>query len=101
MNDKSRITESDVAMDVDELMEEYDLETSKLRKLTGPIGKITSIIAIAMSMFQFYTAGFGTLLSAKQRSLHIIFAFTLGFLLYPATKKNPKRTRYQFLILFL
>ncbi len=90
MNDKSRITESDVAMDVDELMEEYDLETSKLRKLTGPIGKITSIIAIAMSMFQFYTAGFGTLLSAKQRSLHIIFAFTLGFLLYPATKKSKK-----------
>lgn len=90
MNDKSRITESDVAMDVDELMEEYDLETSKLRKLTGPVAKITSIIAIAMSMFQFYTAGFGTLLSAKQRSLHIIFAFTLGFLLYPATKKSKK-----------
>ena len=90
MNDKSRITESDVAMDVDELMEEYDLETSKLRKLTGPVAKITSIIAIAMSIFQFYTAGFGTLLSAKQRSLHIIFAFTLGFLLYPATKKSKK-----------
>lgn len=90
MKNKGRITESDVAMDVDELMEEYDLETSKLRKLTGPLAKITTIIAIAMSIFQFYTAGFGTLLSARQRSLHIIFAFTLGFLLYPASDKSKK-----------
>ncbi len=88
--DEVRITESDVAMDVDDLMEEYDLETSKLRKLTGPIAKITTLIAIAMSIFQFYTAGFGTLLSARQRSLHIIFAFTLGFLLYPASSKSKK-----------
>ena len=103
MNDKGRITESDVAMDVDELMEEYDLETSKLRKLTGPVAKITSIIAIAMSIFQFYTAGFGTLLSAKQRSLHIIFAFTLGFLLYPATKKSKKdkATIFDFILIGL
>lgn len=90
MKDEIRITESAEAMDVDSLMEEYDLETSKLRKLAGPIGKITAIIAIAMSVFQFYTGGFGTLMSVRQRSLHIIFAFTLGFLLYPATSKSKK-----------
>lgn len=77
-------------MDVDSLMEEYDMETSRLRKLGGPIAKITAIIAIAMSLFQFYTGGFGTLMSVRQRSLHIIFAFTLGFLLYPAGKKSSK-----------
>src|SRR5690625_2613458 len=71
-------------------MQEYDLETSRLRKLGGPVAKITSIIAIAMSLFQFYTGGFGTLMSVRQRSLHIIFAFTLGFLLYPATDKSDK-----------
>ncbi|HLS53446.1 MAG TPA: TRAP transporter permease, partial [Tissierellaceae bacterium] len=85
-----RITESDSALDVDSLMQEYDLETSRLRKLGGPVAKITSIIAIAMSLFQFYTGGFGTLMSVRQRSLHIIFAFTLGFLLYPATDKSDK-----------
>lgn len=84
---KVSMTESDVAMDVDELMQEYDLETSKLRDLKGLAAKVTTVIAIAMSLFQFYTAGFGTLLSAKQRSLHIIFAFTLGFLMYPASEK--------------
>ena len=89
MKDEIRITESEDAMDVDQLMEEYDMDTSKLRKLSGPIAKITAIIAIAMSLFQFYTGGFGTLISVRQRSLHIIFAFTLGFILYPATKKSP------------
>lgn len=90
MSDKKLITESDVAMDVDKLMEEYDIETSKVRRLTGIIGTITTVIAILMSAFQFYTAGFGTLLSAKQRSLHVIFAFTLGFLLFPGGKKSKK-----------
>lgn len=91
MSDKKLITESNLAMDVDELLEEYDKDTSKARKLTGIVGKIAVVVAIAMSAFQLYTAGFGTLLSVKQRSVHIIFAFTLGFLLFPATNKSDKR----------
>lgn len=90
MKDKKLITESEVSMDVDKLMEEFDIETSKSRKLTGIVGTITTIIAILMSAFQLYTAGFGTLLSARQRSLHIIFAFVLGFLLFPGGKKSKK-----------
>ncbi|MCK9216845.1 MAG: TRAP transporter permease [Firmicutes bacterium] len=90
MKDEILITESDVAMDVDQLMDQYDKETGKLRKLKGIIGTFTMLVAIGMSIFQFVTAGFGTLLSAKQRALHIIFAFTLGFLLYPAREKSPK-----------
>ena len=89
-DDEKRITESEVALDVNELMEEYDLDTSRLRKLKGNIGKIAILIAIAMSVFQLYTAGFGTLISARQRSLHIIFAYTLGFLFYPASQKTKK-----------
>ena len=90
MTKETRITESEDAMDVDQLLEEYDLDTSKLRKPTGNIAKIIALIAILFSAFQFFTAGFGTLLSVKQRSLHIIFAFVLGFLLYPATSKSSK-----------
>lgn len=77
-------------LDVDQLMVEFDKDTSKLRKLSGLIGKGVTILAIAMSIFHLYTAGFGTLLSFKQRSLHIMFAFVLGFLLFPATKKSSK-----------
>ena len=90
MTEGKSITESDVAMDVDKLLEEYDADASKSRKLTGTLAKITTIIAILMSTFHLYTAGRGTLLSAKQRSLHIIFAFTLGFLLFPAGKRSSK-----------
>lgn len=78
------------AMDVDSLMEEFDKETSRLRKLKGTISMIVSVIAIAMATFHLYTAGFGTLLSYKQRSLHIIFAFVIGLFLYPARKKSNK-----------
>ena len=90
MKDEKRITDSVEALDVDQLMEEFDLETSRLRKLKGNIGKIAMVIAIAMSLFQLYTAGFGTLISARQRSLHIMFAYTLGFLFYPARQKTKK-----------
>ncbi len=90
MADRKNITESDVALDVDKLMEEFDKETSSLRKLKGNVGKIAAIIAILMSIFHLWTAGFGTLLSAKQRSLHVIFAFVLGFLFYPGSSKSKK-----------
>ena len=77
-------------MDVDELMEQYDLETSKLRKLTGKVALFITIVAILMSAFHLFTAWHGTLLAMKQRSLHLIFAFTLGFALYPGFKKSSK-----------
>ena len=78
------------AMNVDELMEQYDLETSKLRKLTGKVALFITIVAILMSAFHLFTAWHGTLLAMKQRSLHLIFAFTLGFALYPGFKKSSK-----------
>lgn len=76
--------------DVEELLDKYDKDSSKLRKLSGPIAILFSVIAIAMSAFHLYTAAFGTLLSMKQRSLHILFAFVLGLALYPASKWSKK-----------
>ncbi len=87
-NQEISITNEDV--DVNELLEEFDKEAAAARKPVGIMGIIISILAIAMSSFHLYTAAFGTLLSVRQRSLHLIFAFTLGFLLYPATKKSSK-----------
>lgn len=78
------------AIDVDELLAEYDKETSRLRVLHGLMAKLASIIAIAMSLFHLYTAGFGVLLASRQRSLHIIFAFILGFIFYPRSEKSRK-----------
>lgn len=90
MSDKKLMTESDVALDVDQLMDEYDKETSRLRKLKGKVNYIVMILAILMSGFHLYTAGLGTLVSSRQRALHIIFAFVLAIFLYPATSKSNK-----------
>jgi TRAP transporter 4TM/12TM fusion protein len=41
-----------------------------------------------MSLFHFYTGGFGLWLALKQRALHLAFALALIFLTYPTTKKG-------------
>ncbi len=73
-------------LEVENLMQQYDLETSRLRQLTGKMAIIAAIIAISMSIFQTYTAGWGTLITLRQRSLHIIFAFVLGFIFFPGSQ---------------
>ena len=74
-------------IDVQKLLEQYDSE-SNVRRPIGIITIIISIIAISMSIFHFYTGGFGLWLALKQRALHLAFALTLIFLLYPTTKKG-------------
>ncbi len=75
---------------VDELLEKYDLDSSKLRKLSGKTALLVTVVAILMSAFHLFTAARGTLLAMQQRSLHLIFAFSLGFALYPGFKKSSK-----------
>lgn len=74
------------AVAVDEVLAKFDIE-SAYRRLKGKIGLIISIITIAMSVFHFYTAGFGILEAMRQRAIHVSFMFVIGFLLWPATKK--------------
>lgn len=47
---------------------------------------IISVLAIGLSVFHLYTAGFGTLPSWQQRSIHVVWALLLIFLLFPARK---------------
>nr|WP_263327366.1 TRAP transporter permease [Neobacillus sp. Marseille-Q6967] len=47
---------------------------------------IISLLAIGMSVFHVYTAGFGTLPSWEQRSIHVVWALLLIFLLFPFRK---------------
>ncbi|MGI6604926.1 MAG: TRAP transporter permease [bacterium] len=71
------------------MMEKFDTE-SRFRKYTGFWAKVVAVIAVSMSLFHLYTAGFGTLVAMKQRSIHLAFLLALAFLLYPATSKSPK-----------
>ncbi len=84
---KTPLTDELEKIDVQKLLEQYDSESS-VRRPVGFIAVLISIIAISMSLFQFYTGGFGLWLALKQRALHLAFALALIFLLYPSTKKG-------------
>lgn len=86
-------------LDVNEIVEKFQVE-ARFRRLAGLWARIVSVIAIAMSAFQWYTAGFGTLQQMKQRGVHLGFMLALIFLLYPASKGSPKN-RPSYLDIFL
>lgn len=73
-----------------ELLEKYDAESST-RNLTGWIAAVVFVILLSFSLFQLYTGIFGMYTAYIQRSVHLGFALTLVFLLYPAWKKGKKR----------
>ncbi len=76
--------------EADEILRKYDAETRYRSKLKGAYPYIVKLIAAGMSLFHLFIAGFGTMPVARQRILHLTFAMTLVFLLYPARKKSPK-----------
>lgn len=73
-------------------IEDPDLVGST-RDLKGIVARIVFALAVAMSLFHLYTAGFGVLLAHKQRAVHLMFVLVLGFLLYPASKKGVGSSR--------
>lgn len=88
--------DENIAAKADELIEKYDKETGKMRKLVGTEAKILAAVAILMAAFHLYTAGFGLLLANHQRAIHLAFVFVIGFLLYPMNVKK-KRNRFEIL----
>jgi TRAP transporter 4TM/12TM fusion protein len=73
------------------LMEKYDTE-SNTRKLHGVLGWIVFIIMIAFSLFHLYTGFFGAYTAYIQRTIHLGFALTLIFMLFPAKRGTKKNT---------
>ncbi|KAF0196285.1 MAG: TRAP transporter 4TM/12TM fusion protein [Bacillota bacterium] len=83
-----QITVDDAA--IEEVLEKYDTE-SRFRKYTGAMAIVVTLVAVAMSGFHLYTAGFGTFMSMIQRSVHLSFLFLMTFLLFPAFSKSKKK----------
>ncbi|PTR46370.1 TRAP transporter permease [Geobacillus thermodenitrificans] len=74
-----------------QLMEKYDPEAAT-RKLKGPLGWIVFFGLLSFSLFQLYASIFQTLPKQILLSIHLGFALSLIFLLFPARKKNLHRT---------
>ena len=64
-------------------------EKSTRRILKGTPGKAISVIAICFSVFQLVT-GYFPLIAMYQRVIHVIFGFTLIFLLFPFSARQRK-----------
>ncbi|MBC7195212.1 MAG: TRAP transporter fused permease subunit, partial [Caldisericia bacterium] len=72
-----------------EILEKYEV-SGKKRTLKGFELYLVKIIAVAFSIFQFYTIGFKFFPPQIQRPLHVGFAFLLIFLLIPPTRKGRR-----------
>ncbi|MEK4530261.1 TRAP transporter permease [Solibacillus sp. FSL K6-1554] len=74
-----------------ELLEKYDLESNQ-RNPQNFMKHIIYFGLLAFTLFQVYTAIFGQFPAQIQRTVHIGFALTFVFLLFPASRKLSKRT---------
>ena len=68
------------------IMEKVDKESTH-RNLHGYQALVITVLALGFSLFQIWTALFGTLDAQLQRAVHLMFVLTLVFLLYPARRK--------------
>ncbi|OEF97544.1 TRAP transporter permease [Desulfuribacillus alkaliarsenatis] len=75
----------------EKVLKEFDKSKNYRQEMHVAWKWIIAILAISLSVFQLYTAIFGTLPSNQQRGFHVAFALGLIFLLYPAGKRDEKR----------
>ncbi|MBU9672250.1 TRAP transporter permease [Planococcus sp. CP5-4] len=73
-----------------ELLQKYDPE-SNTRDLSGIIKHVVFFGLLAFSLFQLYTAIFGQYTAYIQRSVHLGFALSLIFILFPMRRRKGAR----------
>lgn len=73
--------------ELQKLEEELDPEMA-FRKLPERTGLIVGALLLALSIFHYYTAGFGLLREVTHRGMHLAFVIGLIFLVFSATKKD-------------
>lgn len=80
--------------ELEQLVAEVDIGG---RHLSGTVGKFVALLAVAWSLFQFWSASplpftfnFGVLNDTEVRSIHLGIALFLAFLAYPASKSSSR-----------
>lgn len=74
-----------------ELLKKYDAE-SNTRKLKGIAAGIVFFLLLGFSLYQLYTGAFGQFTAYIQRTVHLGFALTLIFFLFPAKKSTTRNS---------
>jgi len=70
-------------------MSQYDGHDKKSGFVRGMTLFVT-VVAVSLSLFQLYTAGFGALTALRQRSFHLAMILVLVYALYPPLKSVKK-----------
>lgn len=79
------------ASEITEILEKYDSGANFRKSLPSYWRWFLFGVACTLSLFQLYTAYFGTLPSNQQRGFHVALALGMIYLLYPANKtEKPK-----------
>ncbi len=74
--------------EIDRLIEQFDPESS-FRRLAGVSAGIVTVIAVALSGWHFYTAGFGLHNEIAHRAIHLSVVLGLCFLVFPRQQRLP------------
>ncbi|MCC7049118.1 MAG: TRAP transporter fused permease subunit, partial [Alphaproteobacteria bacterium] len=78
------------AGDVRKLEEELDSEI-RFRPLLPAAGTIVTVLLLLLSLFHYYTAGFGLLRETTHRGVHMAFVLGLIFLVFPLLKSDNRK----------
>ena len=74
--------------EVDRLIAQFDPESS-FRRLVGVSAAIVTVIAVALSSWHVYTAGFGLHNEIAHRAIHLSVVLALCFLVFPRQARLP------------
>jgi TRAP transporter 4TM/12TM fusion protein len=85
MNTPANATPQD---EVDRLIEQFDPE-SNFRRLVGVSAGIVGVLAVGLSGWHYYTAGFGLHNEIAHRAIHLSVVLGLCFLVFPRQKRLP------------
>ena len=73
-----------------ELEEKFDSEI-RFRPLAPLAARLVGTLLVVLSLFHYYTAGFGLLPEMIHRGIHLSFVLGLIFLVFPITKRGYER----------
>ena len=72
--------------ELDSLVEQYDPE-SNFRKLAGLTALLVTVVAVSLSSWHVYTAGFGLANEIAHRAIHLSAVLGLVFLVFPRQRR--------------
>lgn len=74
--------------EIDRLIEQFDPE-SNFRRLAGLSALVVTVLAVGLSIFHYYTAGFGLHNEIAHRAIHLTVVLALCFLVFPRQHRLP------------